>query len=146
MNTRRDKILKAIFFIISVVLFFGGMNIISDARIMLNNKMLRSAPNAEYERQLLYGVFIVSISVSSIIFGVICEKICYEKARNENGFYYGYFLGVIGLIVAIALKDNKASSVEDNTKYDELEKLQKLKDAGTITDEEFKKEKEKILQ
>ena len=32
------------------------------------------------------------------------------------------------------------------SKYDDLEKIQKLKDSGTLTDEEFEYEKEKILK
>ena len=57
----------------------------------------------------------------------------------ENDFVVQYYaLGIIGLIIVATMKDKSENSKKKNSdKYDELKKLQDLKNAGTLTDEEF---------
>ena len=60
------------------------------------------------------------------------------------------FLGWVICLVWAATNDIEEEPKATNTinksdKYDDLKKLQELKDNGTITDEEFEKEKAKIL-
>jgi cytochrome c biogenesis protein CcdA len=58
------------------------------------------------------------------------------------------FLGWIGCLIW-SFVDTDGNTVDDlfkGNKYDNLEKLQKLKESGALTDEEFEKEKQKILK
>lgn len=59
------------------------------------------------------------------------------------------FLGwtVLGWIICLvwALSDTKLEKNNKSNKYEDLERLQRLKDNGTISEEEFEKEKQKIL-
>lgn len=120
-----DKFFKAILFIISVIMFFAGINIASDGNTT--------------------GFILLGAAIGSIVFGCVCQRMYYEKGREEDGFYIGYFLGIIGLIIAVTIKD-KSETINNTDKYDELKKLQDLKNAGTLTDEEFEIEKNKILK
>ena len=79
--------------------------------------------------QFLGGIF-------ALVFGGICQKICYEKKREESGFYYGYFLGIIGLLIVACLKDNSVEKTKVNisnttsnneNKYEQLAKLRRIK-------------------
>lgn len=64
-----------------------------------------------------------------------------EKISNPP-----YILGNFPRIeIVFALIDEKPSSMRANSKYDDLEKLKELLDNGVITEEEFTKEKYKIL-
>lgn len=40
---------------------------------------------------------------------------------------------------------NQAQIISEESKYDKLKKIKELKDSGVLTDEEFQKEKEKIM-
>ena len=83
--------------------------------------------------------------------GCLCEYL--GNLKGQKGcFLYGFLLGFIGIIIVLCLKDksnevnvgNNSNYVSSN-KYDDLKKLQELRTSGTITDEEFEKEKSKIL-
>lgn len=66
---------------------------------------------------------------------------------SKGSFFLGFFLSVIGIIIAVIIRlINNTSSKSTTSKYDELEKLQKLKEEGILTIEEFEKEKEKLLK
>lgn len=121
-----NNFLKAVLFIISVFVFIGGLSLLSEDAVT--------------------GGILLGASVGSIVFGSACQRMCYEKGRDEDGFYVGYFLGIIGLIIVATMKDKSENNkVEAIDKYDELKKLQDLKNAGTLTEEEFEREKKKIL-
>ena len=97
---------------------------------------------------------LVYILIWGVIWGAICQAV--GKSKNINGFWWGFFLGFIGLIVVLCSKEKKDITEIDvstnnstaNTvdKYEQLEKLSKLKDSGAISDEEFETEKSKLLK
>lgn len=97
---------------------------------------------------------IVEILIFALIWGIISALV--GKAKGINGFWYGFFLGLIGLIIVLCKKsknnepisskvvtDNVKTSTED--KFATLEKLHELKANGAITDEEYIEEKAKIM-
>ena len=54
-------------------------------------------------------------------------------------------LGIIGVIAAAIIKSINKNKEYSGDKYQNLERLQKLKEQGVITEEEFNAEKKKIL-
>ncbi len=87
---------------------------------------------------------------------VIIKKIKNFKVRGEEkvmflvggGNITNYTLDIENAISACEIKDcnnKKPTSNSMTSKYDELKKLKELLDSGVITQEEFEKEKEKIL-
>ncbi len=89
------------------------------------------------------------ILIFALIFGYITKKVGIKK-EIYTGFIWGYFLGFIGLIIVCILptevKENKKENENINNKYENLERLQKLKESGAITDVEFEIEKQKLLR
>lgn len=76
--------------------------------------------------------------------GFLCEYL--GNLKGQKGcFLYGLLLGVIGVIIVLCLKD-KSGEIDPANKYDELAKLQQLKENGIITDAEFEIEKAKLLK
>lgn len=77
------------------------------------------------------------------IWGVATQSIGNSKGINGS-FWWGFFLGIIGLIVVACMKDNSTvSNKSDNVEA--LDKLQKLKENGTISEAEFEDSKKKLL-
>ena len=73
------------------------------------------------------------------------------KKGIQTGYIWGYFLGLIGFIVICVLKGEetnteKQKEYSSSNKYEDLERLLKLKESGAITEKEFEKEKAKILE
>ncbi len=94
------------------------------------------------------GFVMIFYIVYGLIFAYISKYIGLKKGI-ESGYIWGYFLGLIGLFVVCALpSENKEeiNVVSNNNKYEDLEKLQKLKENGIITQSEFEVEKAKILK
>lgn len=81
-----------------------------------------------------------------ILFAYICRYVGLNKDVT-TGYAWGYCLGIIGLIIVCGLDNKKKENVENNinTKYDDIDRLQKLKDNGAIDEKEFEIEKQKIL-
>ena len=116
-------------------------------------------------------VFIISITVAlviSLVFGLICNSIVESKKYpKNNGFYWGFFLGIIGLIVCCCkphyydtydgkmslgnynpntLTHNGSFTQTQNTNVaDELKKYKEMLDEGLITEEEFTAKKKQLL-
>ena len=69
------------------------------------------------------------------------------KKGIDTGYIWGYCLGIIGFIVVCVLQgENTIEKTSNSSKYEDLEKLQKLKESGAITDVEFEIEKQKLLR
>lgn len=95
----------------------------------------------------------VYIIIWALFWGIICQAV--GSSKNINGFWWGFWLGFIGLIVVLCSKGQPdINTIDPNTnypneqntnKFDQLQKLSKLKESGAITEEEFENEKKKIL-
>ena len=51
---------------------------------------------------VIWLAFVIIYVISGIIFGVVCKSIVASKGyddKDNNGFAWGFFLGIIGLIV-----------------------------------------------
>ncbi len=86
----------------------------------------------------------------AIIVGAICCAICYTLGKRKGytpaGFgAMGFFLGVIGLIIALVLPDKNDGSHRAAT-ADSLLKYKELLDKGVISQEEFEAKKNELLK
>lgn len=96
---------------------------------------------------------ILIILVWSLIWGIASAVL--GRTKGINGFWYGFFLGLIGFIIVICMKERKEENVSriivqnsrgtSEDKFKTLEKLYELKSNGVITEEEFNIEKSKIM-
>ena len=99
-----------------------------------------------------------------VVWGLVINKIIQNKGYSENWFWWGFFLGLIGLIVvacqpAKEVADGGAggasrggasdggaySGAADPNKYEHLAQIADLRKQGVLTDEEFEEEKQIIL-
>ena len=99
-----------------------------------------------------------------LIVGLVCgfvSKSINENRGGEGGFWWGFLLGVIGIVV-VAVRPmegnatnlnsyqnqapiNSAPVAKQNT-ADELKKYKELLDQGVITEEEYQTKKEQLLK
>lgn len=100
----------------------------------------------------LWEVFLEDWAIVMIVEGVILELLSFGLfskhilPNKKSSFFYGLLLGVIGIIIVACIKNSEnKKKVYSGNKYEDLEKLQKLKENGTITDAEFEVEKSKLL-
>lgn len=104
-------------------------------------------------------VYIFVAIIQGLIWGFIAQIIS-ENKGYEDGFFWVFFLGIIGLIVVACKPDNNSSyasallskAAEEKDKSEkELLNVQKLKsykellDSGVITQEKFDKKKSELL-
>lgn len=92
--------------------------------------------------------------VRGLIFGIIVMHIMQSKGYTPLWFLCGFYLGVIGLIIALCkpslkrnFQDNSVTIVEpalDNA--DLIRKYADLYKDGLITKEEYEKKKEELLR
>lgn len=110
---------------------------------------------------------------TALLFGFATKKIIENKGYSENWFWWGFFFGMIALIVALTKPDVRQNSrpAPPSTYYnsysgyasarsqtntapqrdDEMERINKLKaykellDAGAITEEEFAEKKKSLM-
>lgn len=97
------------------------------------------------------GIMTAIIVIVGIIIYLIPTFVAYKRKHTYkvaiillNIFLGWTFIGWVGTLIW-AFIDNNTSKISTD-KYEELAKLQKLKDSGTITDVEFEVEKNKILK
>ena len=93
-------------------------------------------------------IIIVAVAIG---LGFLTEYLGKQKGQY-NCFWYGFLLGVIGVIIVLCLKDKSSeipqkeeTNIQNSNKYDDIAKLQQLKDKGAITEAEFEREKSKLL-
>lgn len=95
------------------------------------------------------SVYFLIVMVYGLVWAYLSRFIGLKKGI-DSGYVWGYFLGIIGFIVVCVLpnenEDDKNENITSGNKYDDLEKLQKLRESGAITDKEFEVEKAKLLK
>ena len=105
------------------------------------------------------GFEFIIIIIWGIVWGFVAKAI--GDSKGINGFWWGFFLGLIGVIVVACMQGKQVQPtetvyVEDTyqqqykpqshvDKYEALEKLAKLKQQNILTKEEFEEEKRRIL-
>lgn len=83
-----------------------------------------------------------------LIVALVCCVICIGQAEKKGysvaGFgLMGFFLSIIGLIIALILPDRKAQRTFQAA--EELAAYKRLLDQGAITQEEFERKKRELL-
>lgn len=130
---------KVLAFIITGFSTYGGISIIYD--MLIGGKALD-----------ILSMYYMIWFLGAVIFGAITNHVAKTKGY-ENGFLWGYWFGIIGLLVVGFRADKKTSSaprksVARSGEYDpveHLERLSRLHSQGAITDDEFQKQKTLIL-
>ncbi|MBR6102458.1 MAG: SHOCT domain-containing protein [Ruminococcus sp.] len=113
-------------------------------------------------------ISIISGLTASSIIGVICEKIMESKGypiEENNGFWWGFFLNIIGIIIcAVQLPYSLSQNAINQNQYpndkekpyrpveqksesvsSQIKELKELLDCGAITEEEYNAKKKQIL-
>ena len=89
------------------------------------------------------------ILAQGLIFGFITIAISKSKGY-DGGFWWGFFLGILGLIV-VAVRPDKSNPEQDKSvkaaNYTQaLERLASMRDHGILTEAEFNEKKQEILK
>lgn len=66
--------------------------------------------------------------ISSLIWGIATHKVIQNKGYDENWFWWGFFFGIIALIVALTKPENKYNQTSTVTK--EWKDRQTMKNGG----------------
>lgn len=95
-------------------------------------------------------ILLVMLVIPVILIGICCAwgfatRAIGKSKGKDNCFWWGFFLGLIGLVIVLCITSKSATSSNNIDNYEALEKLQKLKESGAITEEEFEESKKKIL-
>lgn len=94
------------------------------------------------------------ILIGALFWGLMSMLV--GRPKDIKGFWYGFFLGLIGFIIVCCMKDRtqkvNTTNIVDNrniekseNKYETLEKLHSLKENGVLTEEEFNNEKNRLI-
>ena len=103
---------------------------------------------------LVYLIFFAVLIGQGCVWGWAVNKVVKNRGYDENWFWWGFFFGLIALIVALTKPQNtygqykSTVACENGTnsdKFAEVKKYKELMDAGIITEEEFSKKKSEIL-
>ncbi|MBQ9732943.1 MAG: SHOCT domain-containing protein [Clostridia bacterium] len=94
------------------------------------------------------GIFFIYLVVALAVcfaFGAITSNIAKKKGHSAGAYFaIGFFLGIIGLIIALVIEDkNKSNNPVDVA--DSLLKYKKLLDEGVITEDEFAEKKKQLM-
>lgn len=95
--------------------------------------------------------YIISVCVLNAILGFVTKSIS-ESKGYEDGFWWGFLLGILGIIVVAVrptLPDESTIIHEQSSTMANytatLEQLARLKNQGILTEEEYNQKKQKIL-
>ena len=103
---------------------------------------------------LVYLIFFVVLIAQGCVWGWAVNKVVKNRGYDENWFWWGFFFGLIALIVALTKPQNTYDQYKSTVTYEngansdkfaEVKKYKELMDAGIITEEEFDKKKSEIL-
>lgn len=94
---------------------------------------------------------ILGMDVSLIFVLILCAAFGYASGRmaDKKGYSYaafaaiGFFLPLIGLVIAAVLPDKNAAGATSNA--DELAKYKRLLDDGAISQDEYDAKKRELL-
>lgn len=107
--------------------------------------------------QPFIAILIIILLIAFVIF-LIRIPIMIAQRRGIGGrnlgiisllSWLGIFLGitwVAALVLSLAWNGDTAGHADKDDKFNDLEKLHKLKKSGAITEQEFKAHKKKILE
>lgn len=95
-------------------------------------------------RGMIYLTVLIAIWViAGLICGFVCKSQAARKGYSAVGFFcLGFFLNVIGLVVALVLPAKQSQAAAN---ADSLLKYKELLDNGAITQEEFEAKKRELL-
>ena len=101
---------------------------------------------------LIYSMVCLGIALGiTVAFGCVVRKIMLDKGYTNVWFWCGFFLGVIGIIIALVMPDKGECKKNWNWGRDpkgEAEAINEYKnlyDNGIITYEEFEAKKKQLL-
>lgn len=131
---------KAIILIIGFTIFFILL-FYAICYDLMHQYSGRGTVDSLYSIVTIYFFYLITFG----IIGFVCEHIVKEKGYSEdenNGFVWGFFLGIIGIIVCAVkpVKNEKSAGSAD-----ELLKYKQLLDEGVITADEFERKKRQLL-
>lgn len=78
-------------------------------------------------------IILVTYIVQGIIFGIATNKIIENKGYSNNWFWWGFFFGIIALLVSLSKPINNVEQNKDDFWYDTLQSARKnktLKEGG----------------
>lgn len=107
--------------------------------------------------ELIYGSYILMVVVSVVLY-ILPMMIAFHR-RHENYtaiFLINLLLGWTGIVWVICLVwsfisrprpiNQDLPDVRFSSKYEQLEKISKLRSSGVLTSDEFEREKARILE
>ncbi len=62
-------------------------------------------------------VFLISYVIAGVIWGIVTQKVAENKGYYDSSFWWGFFLGLIGLIVVLVRPDNNRTVYSNDPRY-----------------------------
>ena len=135
----------AICFVVLLALFVIFAGVMPDIQTIVASEY--GVLGVFYMKYIIIAVCV--FLAQAFIFGFITRAIARSKGY-DGGFWWGFFLGLIGLIVvAVRPSMTKVESDISNTaaSYTQaLERLASMRDQGILTEAEFNEKKQEILK
>lgn len=93
--------------------------------------------------------YVIVMLLVGVIFGIICGRIAQRKGYAYWSYFaLGFLLSVIGLVVVLVMQDKSGGPPDGSggtSGADELLKYKQLLDAGAISEEDYRRAKDRIL-
>lgn len=116
------------------------LNLLSNAR--------EAVPTTDTEFWLIEILFLIYVYTAvALVPALIATMIAIKRRKNAIGYFFmGFFLRFIGVLIAGLLPHDNIYQNESFSYVDELTKLKKLLDEGSITQEEYNNKKQKLMK